>query len=276
MSFGEQLQAVRRRNGLTQEEFAAQMKVSRQAVSKWESSRGYPEIEKIIYICNRYGVSMNDLFEEEVPRLRQQEASGVADPYRERTLKKDISEFFSNLSPLKKRIVGAILAAGVLLILLMLHHMKGEANHMMTMIWTAAIILFGVVEAATAGLVCIWFAVGAVAALLTAVFSASVPLQIGVFLVASAAALALTRPLVKRLTQAQMVPTNLDQVIGKMARVTEAIDNESSVGAVYVDGKTWTARTVDEEIIPAGAQVRICRIEGVKLFVEKLEEKMEV
>ena len=219
---------------------------------------------------------MNDLFEEEVPRLRQQEASGAADPYRERTLKKDISEFFSNLSPLKKRIIGAILAAGVLLILLMLHHMKGEANHMMTMIWTAAIILFGVVEAATAGLVCIWFAVGAVAALLTAVFSASVPLQIGVFLVASAAALALTRPLVKRLTQAQVVPTNLDQVIGKMARVTEAIDNESSVGAVYVDGKTWTARTVDEEIIPAGAQVRICRIEGVKLFVENIEEKMEV
>ena len=57
MSFGEKLQALRRENGLTQEDFAAQMKVSRQAVSKWESSRGYPEIEKIIYICNRYGVT---------------------------------------------------------------------------------------------------------------------------------------------------------------------------------------------------------------------------
>ena len=52
MSFGEKLQALRRENGLTQEDFAAQMKVSRQAVSKWESSRGYPEIEKIIYICH--------------------------------------------------------------------------------------------------------------------------------------------------------------------------------------------------------------------------------
>ena len=117
MSFGEQLQAVRRRNGLTQEEFAAQMKVSRQAVSKWESSRGYPEVEKIIYICNRYGVSMNDLFAEEVPLLRQQEALAASDPYRERTLKKDFSEFFANLSPLKKRIIGAILAAVLLLIL---------------------------------------------------------------------------------------------------------------------------------------------------------------
>ena len=66
MSFGEQLQAVRRKSGLTQEEFAAQLKVSRQAVSKWESSRGYPEIEKIIYICNRYGTTMDELFAEEV------------------------------------------------------------------------------------------------------------------------------------------------------------------------------------------------------------------
>lgn len=53
MAFGERLQEVRRRAGLTQEQFAAELKVSRQAVSKWESCRGYPEIEKILYICNR-------------------------------------------------------------------------------------------------------------------------------------------------------------------------------------------------------------------------------
>ena len=67
MPFGQRLQEVRRKNGMTQEEFAAQLKVSRQAVSKWESCRGYPEIEKIIFICNRYGVTMNELFCEEVP-----------------------------------------------------------------------------------------------------------------------------------------------------------------------------------------------------------------
>ena len=74
MSFGENLQALRRQHGLTQEAFAAQLKVSRQAVSKWESCKGYPEIEKILYICNRYGVTLNDLFEEEVPLPRQTEA----------------------------------------------------------------------------------------------------------------------------------------------------------------------------------------------------------
>lgn len=50
MSFGEQLSSVRRRSGLTQEQFAEQLQVSRQAVSKWESGRGYPEMEKILYI----------------------------------------------------------------------------------------------------------------------------------------------------------------------------------------------------------------------------------
>lgn len=71
MAFGERLQEVRRRAGLTQEQFAAELKVSRQAVSKWESCRGYPEIEKILYICNRYQVSLDELFPRRCPgRLR--------------------------------------------------------------------------------------------------------------------------------------------------------------------------------------------------------------
>ena len=71
MAFGERLQALRRARGLTQEDLAAELKVSRQAVSKWESCRGYPELEKILYICNRYGVTLNDLFQDEVPAAGQ-------------------------------------------------------------------------------------------------------------------------------------------------------------------------------------------------------------
>ena len=61
MSFGDRLQALRRSSGLTQEEFAQELKVSRQAVYKWESSRGYPEIEKIKEImrdCGALGCAM--------------------------------------------------------------------------------------------------------------------------------------------------------------------------------------------------------------------------
>ena len=60
MAFGERLQEVRRRAGLTQEQFAEELNVSRQAVSRWESCRGYPEMEKLLYLCNRYGVTLNE------------------------------------------------------------------------------------------------------------------------------------------------------------------------------------------------------------------------
>ena len=70
MSFGSRLQEIRREHGITQEEFAQQLNVTRQAVSKWESSRGYPEMEKLLYICSHYGVTMDQLFQDEVPALR--------------------------------------------------------------------------------------------------------------------------------------------------------------------------------------------------------------
>ena len=103
MSFGDRLQALRHGSGLTQEEFAQQLKVSRQAVSKWESSRGYPEIEKIIYICNHYGVSINELFQDEVPLPRKQEehpqTGAPAQPLENQKLKQALGNFFTNLSP---------------------------------------------------------------------------------------------------------------------------------------------------------------------------------
>lgn len=104
MSFGERLQALRRSNDLTQEAFAEQLKVSRQAVSKWESSRGYPEMEKIIYICNRFGVSMNELFLDEVPPPKHSEEAAernlpAKQPLKSLSLKNSFGNFFSNLSP---------------------------------------------------------------------------------------------------------------------------------------------------------------------------------
>ncbi len=279
MSFGEQLQAVRRKNGLTQEEFATQLNVSRQAVSKWESSRGYPEIEKIIYICNRYGTTMDELFAEEVPSTQaaEQPAPPITEAFHDdRTLKKVLSDFSSNLSYGKKLMIGGLLAAAALLILLTSHQLKGGTDRMMTIVWTAAIILFGVVEAATAGLVSIWFVAGALVALIAAFVDASLVVQIILFLVVSAVALSLTRPMLRKITNANAIPTNADRVLGETAKVTETIDNENSVGAVYVDGKTWSARSTDGSIIPVGSRVYIESMQGVKLLVKKSEEKAEV
>ena len=141
--------------------------------------------------------------------------------------------------------------------------------------WLAAVIVFGVLEAVTAGLVSIWFVCGAAAALVAAGCGCSFWIQMAVFIVVSAAALLLTRPLVKRITTGRFVPTNADRVLGETAKVTETIDNENAAGAVYIDGKTWTARSADDTVIPAGSLVQVKSMEGVKLLVT-LSEKTEV
>jgi len=276
MSFGERLQAVRRKNGLTQEEFAAQLKVSRQAVSKWESSRGYPEIEKIIYICNRYGVTMSELFADEAPLRDPAEPAAPAEPLQDRPLKRVLSDFFNNLSFPNKCMIGGLLTAIALLVLLISHRLKGGTDQVMTIVWTAAIIAFGVVEAATAGLVCIWFVAGALAALVAAFVDASLAVQLILFIAVSAGSLILTRPLLRKITAANVIPTNADRVLGSAARVTETVDNDASTGAVYVDGKEWSARSADGSVIPVGAKVHVEAMEGVKLFVKTVEEKTEV
>lgn len=136
--------------------------------------------------------------------------------------------------------------------------------------WLIAFVVFLVVEAIVPGLVSIWFAVGALAALLAALFHAPFWLQIVWFLVVSVAALAVTRPLAKKYVNGRTMPTNADRILGKDCVVKETIDNLNGTGAVAVDGKVWTARMAreGEKALP-GETVVALRIEGVKLFVEK-------
>lgn len=268
MAFGERLQEVRRRAGLTQEQFAAELNVSRQAFSKWESCRGYPEIEKILYICNRYQVSLDELFSQEVPRQAPAQPAPDTLPLPEKTLKTALSAFFANLSPREKWLgLGAV--AGTLALALVLGLcLKGGTTDMMTIIWIAAMVIFGVVEAVTVGLASIWFVVGSVAGLIAAICGGPVWLQIALFFVVSIVCLAATRPLVKKLLHKDVTATNADRVLGQTARVTESIDNAVPTGAVYVGGMTWTARSESGQPIPRNAQVKIVRMEGVRLFVE--------
>ena len=144
------------------------------------------------------------------------------------------------------------------------------AEMSMTTFWIIAMVVFLVIEAVTVGIVSVWFAIGALFAMVTAMLGANLWVQITVFLVVSAIALYFTRPLVKKFVNNKVEPTNADMLIGKECRVVETIDNLSGTGAVYVDGKTWTARTVDEEITPEGQLVKAERIEGVKLIVSKI------
>lgn len=142
----------------------------------------------------------------------------------------------------------------------------------MIWVWLGAVAVFGVLEAVTVRLVSVWFVCGAAAAMIAAVYGASLTLQALLFAAVSAVTLAATRPLVKRLTRGRVTRTNADRVIGREARVTETVDNDAPSGAVYVDGKTWTARSADGTVIPAGVQVCVKEISGVKLVVEEKKE----
>ncbi|MEG0780792.1 MAG: NfeD family protein [Oscillospiraceae bacterium] len=139
----------------------------------------------------------------------------------------------------------------------------------MIWIWLGAIVLFGCLEAATAGLTSIWFVAGSIAALIAAILGAHFAVQIVLFVVVSILMLAITRPLVKKWTGGTKIATNADRALGAVARVTEEIS--STGGAVYIDGKTWTARTASADVLPVGETVRVLRIEGVTLFVEQIE-----
>ena len=139
--------------------------------------------------------------------------------------------------------------------------------------WIAALIFFIIVEAATVGLASIWFAIGALAALVCALFHGPIWLQVVWFLVVSVVTLILTRPLVKKYVNGRVVPTNADRNIGRTAAVTERIDNLAATGAVKIDGVTWTARSLnDQQTIETGALVTVREIRGVKLLVEPKED----
>ncbi|MBQ8075221.1 MAG: NfeD family protein [Oscillospiraceae bacterium] len=134
--------------------------------------------------------------------------------------------------------------------------------------WLIGLAVLLLIEAAVPGLVSIWFALGALAALLAALCGASGPIQIVLFVVVSMAALVVTRPLVKKYVNAKVQHTNADRILGQECVVTEQVDNLAGTGEISVDGKRWTARSSDLAVIPQGSRVTVERIEGVKAIVK--------
>ena len=138
----------------------------------------------------------------------------------------------------------------------------------MTLVWLIAMIVLLVIEGIVPGLVSIWFAAGALIALISALFGAPLWMQVMWFLLVSIVLLVLTRPLAKKYVNSRVTATNADRLIGMDCLVTEDVDNLRGTGAVTVDGKTWTARMADQDSKALkGTIVRAERIEGVRIIV---------
>lgn len=144
--------------------------------------------------------------------------------------------------------------------------------------WLALAIALVVVELATTQIISIWFGAGAaVTAIVTAIvasFGGKLPVvwQLVIFMTVSCALLASTRKFVKKLVKKNKnQETNLDLNIGKVAVVTETIDNIRGEGTVKINGLEWSARSLDDSIIEKDELVIFKEIKGNKAYVERKE-----
>ena len=143
--------------------------------------------------------------------------------------------------------------------------------NMAAIVWLVLMVVFLAAEASTVSMVSLWFAAGALIALLTALAGGPAWLQTLLFLAVSAGLLLALRPLAKKYLSPKLTATNVDSVGGSTGLVTAAIDNVSAVGQVKLGAMEWTARSTSGQPIPAGTLVKVDRIEGVKAFVSPAE-----
>ena len=143
--------------------------------------------------------------------------------------------------------------------------------------WLVLLVVFLIAEAACPiHLVSISFALGALVALLCAALGAPVWLQITLFVVVSGVLLALLWPLAKKFLNSKVTATNVDSVVGSVGRVTADIDNVEARGQVKLGGMEWTARSTSGDPISVGTEVRVDRVEGVKVYVTPVEAAVTV
>lgn len=143
---------------------------------------------------------------------------------------------------------------------------------MYSILWAALTVILIGIEFATVALVSIWFAVGAIGAFITSFVTDSFAIQLAVFVIISVAMLLATRPLVRKYNQnKKQVPTNSDQLIGKVCILTKAITKESVEGLTEIDGVFWITKASDpSQNFDIHEKVRIVQILGSKLVISKI------
>lgn len=146
-----------------------------------------------------------------------------------------------------------------------------DPTYLTSILWLVLFLVLLIVEGATVGLICIWFALGALAGMITSFITESLIIQLVVFILVSLLCMMLIRPFARKVFRTKKSATNADRILGETAVVTEEIRNLDAQGQVKVLGQYWTARSESGEIIPAETLVKVLRIEGVKVLVEPIQ-----
>ncbi|HEY8542770.1 MAG TPA: NfeD family protein [Pseudothermotoga sp.] len=137
-------------------------------------------------------------------------------------------------------------------------------------VWLIFGVIFVIGEILTPTFFLFWFGIGAfVASAVSIAFGTLV--QVITFIVISGLLVILTRPLTKKLTKEQPRKIHIDEIIGKIGSVIETIDNEQGKGLVKINGDMWRAYSNDDSIIQEGERVKILKVEGAHVIVERLK-----
>ena len=144
----------------------------------------------------------------------------------------------------------------------------------MWIVWLGIFVLALIIEAFGSELVSIWFAAGALVALIVSFIpGAAWWIELIVFLVISVTTLLCLRPLLKRFVMRNQVNSNVDELIHKKGKMTKACD-ELNHGEGKINGVLWTAYSSDEKTpIKEGSLVEVLAIDGNKLVVREIKQE---
>ena len=138
-------------------------------------------------------------------------------------------------------------------------------------VWLGIMVFFLVIEAVTVGLATIWFAAGALAALIASAAGAGVLGQTAVFFIVSFVLLLFTRPVAVKYINPHKVRTNYEDAVDKTVKITERVDNLNATGSAVLNGQEWTARMQDSSLaLEEGELAKVAAVEGVKLILVPL------
>lgn len=137
--------------------------------------------------------------------------------------------------------------------------------------WLVIFIIALVVEFLSVEFISVWFALATLPTMIVSYFYPdNLWLQVIVFFVSGFVLMALTRPVLIKYFKRNVVSTNVDSYIGKVAIVIKEI-SDTQRGQVDFENMNWTA--ISSETIPVGSKVRILAVEGNKFIVTNIENK---
>jgi membrane protein implicated in regulation of membrane protease activity len=137
-------------------------------------------------------------------------------------------------------------------------------------LWLGIILVTLILEFLTSDMVAIWFTAAAIPSFILALLKVEAVFQIIAFVLVSVLLLSLTRPFVMKYFKTNEIKSNVDAIMGQTGTVVKEI-TPNTVGRIKIRSGEWSA--IAKEVIAIGVNVRVLDIEGVKLIVERIENK---